>query len=110
MPAETALTGRKASDMLDTLKKIVGMLGEKSSNIKKAVVYHLFHSVFASFDLFAVLYIMINIDSLTGAEIWIGTGILLAGILGKFICKWRTQSLISRTAYDVFMDKRLSIG
>lgn len=35
--------------MLDTLKKIVGMLGEKSSNIKKAVVYHLFHSVFASF-------------------------------------------------------------
>lgn len=43
--------------MIDTLKKIVGMLGKKSCNIKKAVVYHLFHSVFASFDLFAVLYI-----------------------------------------------------
>ena len=26
--------------MIDTLKKIVGMLGEKSNNIKKAVLYH----------------------------------------------------------------------
>lgn len=96
--------------MIDTLKKIVRMLGKKSSNIKKAVVYHLLHSVFASFDLFAVLYIIMNIDSLTGAKIWTGMGILLAGVLGKFICKWRTQSLVSGTAYDVFMDKRLSIG
>lgn len=96
--------------MIDTLKKIVGMLGEKTSSIKKAVVYHLFHSVFAAFDLFAVLYIIMNIDSLTGTKIRIGTGILLAGVLGKFICKWRTQSLVSGTAYNVFMDKRLSIG
>ena len=96
--------------MIDTLKKIVGMLGEKSSNIKKAVVYHLLHSVFAAFDLFAVLYIIVNIDSLTETKIWTGTGILLMGVLGKFICKWRTQSLVSGTAYDIFMDKRLSIG
>ena len=47
--------------MIDTLKKIVGMLGEKSNNIKKAVLYHLLHSIFAAFDLFAVLYIIINI-------------------------------------------------
>ena len=96
--------------MIDTLKKIVGMLGEKSNNIKKAVLYHLLHSIFAAFDLFAVLYIIINIGTLTGTKIWVGTAILLGGVLGKFICKWRTQLLVSGTAYDVFMDKRLSIG
>lgn len=53
------------------------------------------------------LKIIMNIDSLTGAKIWTGSGILLAGVLGQFICKWRTQSLVSGTAYDVFMDKRL---
>ena len=96
--------------MIDTLKKILSMLGKKGSNIKKAVVYHLLHSIFAAFDLFAVLYIIMHVENMTGKDIWIGLGILLVGVLGKFICKWRTQSLVSGTAYDVFMDKRISIG
>ncbi|MDD3796962.1 MAG: ABC transporter ATP-binding protein [Lachnospiraceae bacterium] len=96
--------------MIDTLKKILELLGEKGGNIKKAVAYHLVHSIFASFELFAVLYIMIHIEDLTGNDIWISFGILIAGIIGKFICKWRTASIVSNTAYDVFQEKRLVIG
>lgn len=96
--------------MIDTLKKIIELLGEKSGNIKKAVAFHLVHSIFASFDLFAVLYIMLHIENLTGKDIWIGLGILLIGIIGKFLCKWRTTSTVSTTAYDVFQKKRLAIG
>lgn len=96
--------------MIDTLKKIMELLGEKSGNMKRAVVFHLAHSIFASFDLFAVLYIMVHMDVLTGRDIWIGFGILIIGVIGKFICKWRTASIVSNTAYDVFQKKRLAIG
>lgn len=69
LQVEIVLTRRSVNNMIDTLKKIVGMLGEKSNNIKKAVLYHLLHSIFAAFDLFAVLYIIINIGTLTGTKI-----------------------------------------
>ena len=93
--------------MIDTLKKIMELLGEKRGKIKKAVVFHLIHSIFASFDLFAVLYIMIHIDNLVGKDIWIGFGILVTGVVGKFVCKWRTTSIVSNTAYDVFQKKKV---
>lgn len=96
--------------MIDTLKRIMELLGEKRGKIKKAVVFHLIHSIFASFDLFAVLYIMIHIDNLVGKDIWIGFGILVTGVVGKFVCKWCTTSIVSNTAYDVFQKKRLAIG
>lgn len=96
--------------MIDTIKKILIILGERDKDIKKAVVYNLINSIFSSCDLFAVLYIMTHIESLTGAIIWKGLGILLIGLLGKFICKWRTVQLVATTAYDVFEQKRLEVG
>jgi len=96
--------------MIDTIKKIFEIIGDKKSEIYKAIVYNLFHSIFSAFDLFALLYIMTNVNTLTSEIIWKGSLILLIGIIGKFICKWRSSIKVSTTSYNVFRDKRLEIG
>ena len=96
--------------MLETIRRIFRLLGDRKKDVQIAILYHLIRSLFASFDIFAILYVMTHLENLTMQVVGTAAAILGVGLLGKFICQWQSEIKVSATAYDVFLDKRLEVG
>ncbi len=96
--------------MIHTIKRILDMVGERKNEIYKAVILRLIHSLFSAFSLFAIIYVIEHIEYLSLPVIRNTIILLMIGVIGQFICKWRGSIRVSRLAYDTFRDKRLEIG
>ena len=96
--------------MIKTLKRILDLSGPYRSRIYKGVAFSLLHSVASAMDLLAVLLVVLHIQELTPAIVWQALGLLVLGLLGKFLCKWKITVKISGTGFDIFRDKRIEIG
>lgn len=96
--------------MLDTIKRILNIAGKERRKITSGIVISLFHSLFSAMDFLAILYVAVTINELSVKKIWIILGILLIGLIGKIICKWKITERISGSSYDVFYEKRLAAG
>lgn len=96
--------------MFDTIKRILNIAGKERRKITSGIVISLFHSLFSAMDFFAILYVAVSINELSVKKIWIIFGILLIGLVGKIICKWKITERISGSSYDVFYEKRLAAG
>lgn len=96
--------------MIDTIKRILNIAGKERKKITSGIIISLFHSLFSAMDLFAILYIAFSVHELFIKKIWITFGILIFGLIGKIICKWKITEHISGSSYDVFYEKRLAVG
>ncbi|MDR5586379.1 MULTISPECIES: ABC transporter ATP-binding protein [Clostridium] len=103
--------------MFTTLKQIIKLSGNMSSNIKKSFIYSFIDGIFESFPLIAIFYFFkgINIKNSIEPMIEINviikcTIILLVGIVGRIICKFTTYRLQGHTGYQMIAKERLDMG
>ena len=96
--------------MLKIIRRILDLSGHYKRNIQTGILCSLLYSVFATAELFAILYLTVNLKSLTGTIIFWAFIILLIGIAGKMLFKWQVTKRVSGAGYDVFEEKRLDIG
>ncbi|NFG61381.1 ABC transporter ATP-binding protein [Clostridium sp. CMCC3677] len=103
--------------MFTTLKQIIKLSGNMSSNIKKSFIYSFIDGIFESFPLIAIFYFFkgINLDNSIEPMVEINviikcTVILLVGIIGRIICKFTTYRLQGHTGYQMIAKERLDMG
>lgn len=86
------------------------MAGKYRRYITSGIVISLFHSLFSAMDLLAILYLSYHLNDLNIQKIGNVTVIVLVGLIGKIICKWKITEHISGSSYDIFYEKRLEVG
>ncbi|MDB6482535.1 ABC transporter ATP-binding protein [Blautia wexlerae] len=96
--------------MFETMKRILDMAGKYRRYITSGIVISLFHSLFSAKDLLAILYLSYHLNDLNIQKIGNVTVIVLVGLIGKIICKWKITEHISGSSYDIFYEKRLEVG
>ncbi|MDB6486984.1 MULTISPECIES: ABC transporter ATP-binding protein [Lachnospiraceae] len=96
--------------MFETMKRILDMAGKYRRYITSGIVISLFHSLFSAMDLLAILYLSYHLNDLNIQKIGNVTVIVLVGLIGKIICKWKITEHISGSSYDIFYEKRLEVG
>jgi len=96
--------------VFETMKRILDMAGKYRRYITSGIVISLFHSLFSAMDLLAILYLSYHLNDLNIQKIGNVTVIVLVGLIGKIICKWKITEHISGSSYDIFYEKRLEVG
>jgi ATP-binding cassette subfamily B protein len=96
--------------MFHTIKRIIGICGSYKKNLVSGIIFSMLYSAFGSVSLFALLYTLVHIESLTSAIIRNGFFILLTAFIGQFICKWLITIKMTGNGYYVYAEKRLEIG
>ena len=101
---------KEGERVFETMKRILDMAGKYRRNITSGIVISLFHSLFSAMDLLAILYLSYHLNDLNIQKIGNVTVIVLVGLIGKIICKWKITEHISGSSYDIFYEKRLEVG
>ncbi|MCT4620087.1 MAG: ABC transporter ATP-binding protein/permease [Marinisporobacter sp.] len=96
--------------MFHTIKRIIDICGTYKRNLISGIIFSMLYSAFGSVSLFALLYILNHVESLTSAIIRNGFFILLVAFIGQFICKWLITIKMTGNGYYVYGEKRLEIG
>lgn len=101
---------KEGERVFETMKRILDMAGKYRRYITSGIVISLFHSLFSAMDLLAILYLSYHLNDLNIQKIGNVTVIVLVGLIGKIICKWKITEHISGSSYDIFYEKRLEVG
>ena len=101
---------KEGERVFETMKRILDMAGKYRRYITSGIVISLFHSLFSAMDLLAILYLSYHLNDLNIKKIGNVTVIVLVGLIGKIICKWKITEHISGSSYDIFYEKRLEVG
>ena len=101
---------KEGDRVFETMKRILDMAGKYRRYITSGIVISLFHSLFSAMDLLAILYLSYHLNDLNIQKIGNVTVIVLVGLIGKIICKWKITEHISGSSYDIFYEKRLEVG
>lgn len=101
---------KEVERVFETMKRILDMAGKYRRYITSGIVISLFHSLFSAMDLLAILYLSYHLNDLNIQKIGNVTVIVLVGLIGKIICKWKITEHISGSSYDIFYEKRLEVG
>lgn len=96
--------------MFKTIRQIYNLCGSYKSRLVGGVICSVFHAVFHSLTILAILNILINIDGLTPEIIWRSVWILFASVVGRSFFKYLINMTMSANGYNVFCEKRLEIG
>ena len=96
--------------MLETIKRIWLLCGRYKHRLLAGIVFSMFYSIFNCLSIFAVLNILLNIQTLSVEIIWNSACILLGSLIGKCIMKYLINALLTANGYLVFCEKRLDIG
>ena len=96
--------------MFNIVKRILEISGEYRSNVIRGLIFGAFKSFFASFMLFSVLFILINLEKLNMLIILQAVLIVGISILGRFIFQYLCDRNLSASGYEIFRDKRIEIG
>ena len=101
---------KEGERVFETMKRILDMAGKYRRYITSGIVISLFHSLFSAMDLLAILFLSYHLNDLNIQKIGNVTVIVLVGLIGKIICKWKITEHISGSSYDIFYEKRLEVG
>jgi len=96
--------------MFNIVRRILEISGEYRSNVIRGLIFGAFKSFFASFMLFSVLFILINLEKLNMLIILQAVLIVGISILGRFIFQYLCDRNLSASGYEIFRDKRIEIG
>ena len=96
--------------MFSIVKRILTLSGKYRADVIAGLIFGAFKSFFASFMLFAVLLIMMNLEKLNMTIIAQATLIVGISILGRFIFQYLCDRKLSASGYEIFRDKRIEIG
>ena len=96
--------------MFNIVRRILKISGEYRSNVIRGLIFGAFKSFFASFMLFSVLFILINLEKLNMLIILQSVLIVGISILGRFIFQYLCDRNLSASGYEIFRDKRIEIG
>ena len=96
--------------MFRTIKRIIDMCGSYKKNLVLGIIDSFIYSIISSMSLFAVLYILLNINNLNRNIVFNGFLILLGCFIGSFIFKWLITIKMSGNGYYVYAEKRLNVG
>ena len=96
--------------MFNIVRRILEISGEYRSNVIRGLIFGAFKSFFASFMLFSVLFILINLEKLNMLIILQVVLIVGISILGRFIFQYLCDRNLSASGYEIFRDKRIEIG
>lgn len=96
--------------MFNIVRRILEISGEYRSNVIRGLIFGAFKSFFASFMLFSVLFILINLEKLNMLIILQSVLIVGISILGRFIFQYLCDRNLSASGYEIFRDKRIEIG
>lgn len=96
--------------MLRIINKMFRQAGKYKSKFVLGLVYNTLKSFFIAVMLLALFYIFANLENLTIHHIFVGLGILLISVLGRFIFQFLTDATLGKASYDTYRDKRLEYG
>ena len=96
--------------MIKTLKRILALAGKYKGDIYTGIGCSLLESLFASADLFALLYLTVHLVNITPSVIGKALLILGIGLLGRMFFKWQITRKVSGAGYDIFEEVRLKLG
>ena len=103
--------------MIELLKQFMELCGSKSGQIKKSVIVGFFDGLFESMPFTAVYYLFKRLselgfraEELVAKDVWIISAILLAGVIGRWICKYFVYNLQSVAGYEAAAVTRCGIG
>lgn len=98
--------------MFGYIKKFLDFAGEQRKNMAGALVLGFLQSIFNAFSLMAASYMLgaiIN-GSVTTGTAWVSMGIVLAGMLGAYLCNFFSIQLQTKAGYTTAAGARIRIA
>ncbi|GMQ56578.1 ABC transporter ATP-binding protein [Vallitalea sediminicola] len=98
--------------MFGIIKRVLSIAEEFAIDLKLAFVFGFFEGVFGSIPILAILYILNKMidESISMINIGVSIGIVLIGMIGRYIFKRLIYSHQNNVSYKIFARERLRIG
>lgn len=103
--------------MIRIIKKLLKLAGKDAYRIKLGFLFSFLGSVFQSFPLISVFYILKEIDrvghnggNIQSSVIQLCLALLVIGVLGNMLFRYLLSRFQSGTGYEIFAQQRLEIG
>ncbi|MCT4619943.1 MAG: ABC transporter ATP-binding protein/permease [Marinisporobacter sp.] len=99
--------------MFSIIKRVL-ILAEKhdAKRIKWACVFGFFEGIFMNMPIFAMLFVLTKIvdKTIVIKDVWMSGGLIVVGVIGRYITKRIVYVLQCATGYEIFEKERISIG